>query len=387
MTKFLHTADLHLGRAFKSIGAGGTPELAAELEATRYQAVERLGELAAETGAAFVVVAGDLFDTPRPSGKVLAKALQAFGKVEVPVYAIPGNHDPGGPLGPYATAEYREYRELYAPHFHLLTEPAPVVLDEHRVALLPCPIVGRPNQDPTTWLRSASAYADLPEGYARVCIAHGGTLTFASDVPAAEMIHLQRLERDELDYVALGDWHGTLHVTDPIYRYAGTPEPDRFPRSDTYRSGLILEVAVARGAETAITEHQAGRFAWLEHARTLRSAEDVARLDEELLAAVEERGRLLRLVLDGSLDIAASAALSRTRRRLSDVYASVSVDDAGLFVKPGAEELDALRHDRSHPAVASVARKLAALLDDPDEAPAARLALVKLYEATRAQAA
>ncbi len=378
MAHFLHTADLHLGRAFKSIGG----ETAVELEAARYQVPETLERLVQQTGAQFVVIAGDLLDTARPTGTVLAKALQALGKISVPVYCIPGNHDPGGPLGPYDTPTFLDYRQRYAPNLHILTEAAAVVLEASRTVLLPCPIIGYPTLDPTGWLRDGAAFEGLPEGYARIVIAHGGTLDFSDDDKFTATLNLQRIDRTTIDYVALGDWHGTLHINDPVFRYAGTPEPDKFPLSPTYTSGLSLEVEVERGAEAVIAEHPTGRFDWRERTLTVRSADDLVRLDEELLAASSKSGRLLRLVLEGSLDVASSAKLEEVINNLNNVYAHTEIDQRGVLIAPGEVELQALTQDRSNQTIAGVAARLAALLDDEDQGPAARLALVKLYEAS-----
>ena len=374
---FLHTADLHLGRAFKSIGGTAATDLAS----ARFQVLESLQGLAAQTGAGFVVIAGDLFDGKNPEGPVVARALEAIGKIGVPVYAIPGNHDPGGPYGPYESAKFRDYRERFAPDFHLLTEPEPLVLHERGVVLLPCPATGRPGSDPTAWLRDASVYAELPEGLPRVAIAHGGTVDFPSDVHQAAEISLHRLPRERLDYLALGDWHGTLHVADAAYRYAGTPEADRFPKHPDYRNGLVLEVGVTRGGPPDITEHLVGRYAWVTERYTLRTAEDVQRLDRALLATNVQRGRLLRLELTGALGVGHFAELNRTLERLHDVYLHADIDRSGLVVSPGQEELATLATNTHHPTVASVTKQLQAMLEDEERGEAARLALVKLYEA------
>ncbi len=379
MAHFLHTADLHLGRAFKSIGG----ETATKLEAARYQAPETIARLAQQTGAAFVVIAGDLFDSKNPSGTALADGLQALGKIPVPVYAIPGNHDPGGPYGPYETERFLDYQRRYAPNFHLLTEPEPLVLAEHGVVLLPCPATGRPGQDPTAWLRQTETFADLDPSLARVAIAHGGTVDFPGGVDNTAEINLTRLTRHELDYLALGDWHGTVDIVDPVYRYSGTPEADKFPRSETYRHGMVLEVKVDRSQTADITEHLTGRYAWITEERTLRDADDIERLDAELLGVSKQSGRLLKLVLKGSLGVADFAVLNRTLEHLSDVYALAEIDRAGLLVRPGEEELHALQNSLSNPTLSVVAQRLSRLQDDPEQAAAARHALVKLYEVTQ----
>ena len=377
MTHFVHTADLHLGRAFGSIGG----EPATRLHAARFQVLESIARIVRETGAGFVVVAGDLFDSRNPDGSAVAGAMEAIGKIPVPVYAIPGNHDPAGPYGPYESDRFVEFRDRYAANFHLLDDASPVVVPGADAVLLPCPATGRPGNDPTSWLRELDDRDDLPPGVARIGIAHGGTLDFPGDVEQAAEINLQRLDRAAIDYLALGDWHGTLHLFDEAYRYAGTPEADRFPKGDGYRNGLVLEVRVARGGASEIVEHPTGRFGWVLERRTLRGADDVERLDEELLAAHERSGRLLRLELDGSLGIAERAALDRTRELLHDVYLHVDIDDAALVVAPGDDELAALAEDAANPAVSTVATRLAELMDDPERGDAARLALVKLHEA------
>ena len=63
-----------------------------------------------------------------------------------------------------------------------------------------------------------------------------------------------------LDYLALGDWHGTLEIA-PRTWYAGTPEPDRFRANDA-GNVLLVELdepgAPARGHAPA---HGAPRLA------------------------------------------------------------------------------------------------------------------------------
>jgi DNA repair exonuclease SbcCD nuclease subunit len=42
-------------------------------------------------------------------------------------------------------------------------------------------------------------------------------------------ITLERLPSSEIDYIALGDWHGIKQVNQKVW-YSGTPEIDRFPK-------------------------------------------------------------------------------------------------------------------------------------------------------------
>ena len=88
--KFLHTADWQLGMTRHFLDT----EAQSRYSAARRDAVAALGRLARETGAEFVVVAGDVFDANQLAPKVVSQALEAMRAIEVPVYLLPGNHDP-----------------------------------------------------------------------------------------------------------------------------------------------------------------------------------------------------------------------------------------------------------------------------------------------------
>src|SRR5882757_5058916 len=96
MSKFIHTADWQLGKPFAGVDDAGKR---AVLQNERFAAIKRLGELAKERAADFVLVAGDIFDSHRPTKATVAAACGAIGSIGIPVYAIPGNHDHGGAGG------------------------------------------------------------------------------------------------------------------------------------------------------------------------------------------------------------------------------------------------------------------------------------------------
>ena len=117
MTTFLHTADWQLGKPY---GAVADLEKRVALQDERFAAISRIGNAVRDHGAAFVVVAGDLFDSPSPSRAVVSRACSAIGQLGVPVYVIPGNHDHGGPLGPWDQPFFTQERDQLAPNLHVL---------------------------------------------------------------------------------------------------------------------------------------------------------------------------------------------------------------------------------------------------------------------------
>ena len=86
---FLHTADWQLGKPFQRVADDAKR---ARLQNERLASLRRIGEVVRERRAAFVVVAGDVFDSPSPLNSTVAAACEAIGAMKVPVLVIPGNH-------------------------------------------------------------------------------------------------------------------------------------------------------------------------------------------------------------------------------------------------------------------------------------------------------
>ena len=89
-TTFIHTSDLQLGMRRKFLSL----EAQSRFDDARLRAVTRLGEIAQDRGAEFIVVAGDVFEHNSLEPTTLGRALEALRKLPVPVYLLPGNHDP-----------------------------------------------------------------------------------------------------------------------------------------------------------------------------------------------------------------------------------------------------------------------------------------------------
>jgi len=85
---FLHSADWQLGKPFAGVD---DLQKRALLQNERFAVIKRLARIAKEHGAEFVLVAGDLFDSPQATKATVAAACSAIGTIGVPVFAIPGN--------------------------------------------------------------------------------------------------------------------------------------------------------------------------------------------------------------------------------------------------------------------------------------------------------
>jgi DNA repair exonuclease SbcCD nuclease subunit len=212
--RFIHTADWQIGKSFRRFG-----EREGGLKQARLDAIERIGEAALAHNATHVLVAGDLFDHFAPSDRTArepVERMRRFGAVEWLI--IPGNHDPHRPDGVWD----RLARLGLPANVRPLLEPAPVAL-ACGAHVLPAPLLRRSETaDLTAWWDQAPT----PPGALRIGLAHGAVMGFGSAQEASNPVDPARARSAGLAYLALGDWHRTLQISERVW-YAGTPEPDR----------------------------------------------------------------------------------------------------------------------------------------------------------------
>jgi DNA repair exonuclease SbcCD nuclease subunit len=335
-----------------------------------------------------VLVAGDLFDSPSADRATVAAAMSAVGQVGLPVYAIPGNHDHGGPGSLWEQEFFRRERENLAPNLTILLRAEPMELAS--AVLFPCPLLRRREPgDPTAWLRFADPASLARFGAKpRVVLAHGSVTNFATppdeddpDQGAANLLDLSRLPGGDYDYVALGDWHGTRQVGQSAW-YPGTPEPDRFPRGGDHEPGNVLVVDAGRGVQPRVKRVRTGTVGWHQLSHRFHDDTGLGTLEGAVDGLVGTRADrdLLRLTLEGSLGIGAAGELGRRleswRARLLDLR----LEDRSATA-PTPEELEGLTRRTDAPLVARVAALLAAEAagSDPAQAEVARTALLELH--------
>ncbi|MBE7500872.1 MAG: DNA repair exonuclease [Verrucomicrobiales bacterium] len=246
-TRFIHTADWQLGKPFAGVEDGDNRAL---LRNQRLEVLRRIGEAARTHHAEFVLVAGDLFDSPSATRPVVAAACRAIGAMGVPVYAIPGNHDHGGPGSLWEQDFFRSEREALAPNLTVLLTPGPVELGT--AVLFPCPLRHRHETvDPTAWLRSVEGLDARFGDKTRIVLAHGSVQDFGAGADEdeanggpANFLDLGCLDDSQFDYLALGDWHGTKRIT------SGSDSCSSSVRSNSARLGQPSD-RVPRGGDKA----------------------------------------------------------------------------------------------------------------------------------------
>ena len=364
----IHTADWQLGKPFGSIEG----DAAALLREERFEAVKRIAALAKERQADAVLVAGDVFDSSTTPDQVIRRALEAMKAYDGPWVLLPGNHDPALAESPWTRLE----RIGRPANVILALAPEPILLADGGLAVLPAPLTRKNEPDDITrWMDEA----ETPPGTVRIGLAHGSISNRLPEGDARNEIADDRVATANLDYLALGDWHGTIEIADKTW-YSGTPEPDRFPRNDP---GNVLVVRFEKpGAAPSVEKVAVGRFHWRRRETVCGVSGDddpVAAIDAMIAsAAATPDATLLHLTVSGTVDLAGRRRIDGCLDAWQARLKYLRRDLEGLVDEPSADDLDAI--DKSGFVRAAVDR-LKVKADNPADADreVARTALRVLY--------
>lgn len=328
--RLLHSADWQIGRIYSQF----EPDDAAALFEARFHAVERLAALAVEHQVDAVLVAGDVFDAQTVSDKTIRRLFNAMQGYAGPWVLMPGNHDAA--LAESVWTRCHRLGVLAGRVIACLEPRVHVVAD--RFTLLPAPLVQRHTHgDLTGWF----AGAITPEGLPRIGLAHGCVLgELPDEVDSANPIAAERAATAALDYLALGDWHGTRRIDDRTW-YAGTPETDRFKGND---SGQALLISIdGPGALPDVQLLRTGRYCWRPLEARLTVASDVDLALQDLGEAGPDD--VLQFSVYGVCDLVGQRRLQQgVEAARARVRALVQVSH-GLRLEPTQEDIESLHAD------------------------------------------
>jgi exonuclease SbcD len=211
--KILHTADVHLD----------LDGYVADPQTRRYrdiihQAFSTVIDLAIQEHVDLLLIAGDLFDSNRPSGEVVEFAVQELRRAGRPIVMIPGNHD--------CLSTQSIYRQINLPaacpdlvlishpdgERHQLSAPELVLwgrgMVEHEPTYHPLGGIPRPQGD--AW---------------HIALGHGFFMEDDGPSYRSSPISAGEIRASGWDYVALGHCHAFADVSQgPVTAYySGAP--------------------------------------------------------------------------------------------------------------------------------------------------------------------
>lgn len=360
--RFLHAADIHLDSPLQGLSAYEGAPVERFRAATR-TALRSLVDHAIESGAAFLVIAGDLYDGDWPdfgTGLFLARALQRLNEAGIPVAVLFGNHD----------AANRITRSLPWPdntHVFPADRPDTIRLEAQRVALH-----GQSFATAAVTDNLAAGYPPPVPGWLNIGVLHTaleGHARHARYAPCS----LEQLRAHGYDYWALGHVHEHAILSrEPWVVYPGVLQ-GRHMR-ETGPKGCV-SVTVRDGHVTAVAPVTLDAVRWLVtdvNAEGRADPEDLrvacaGAVRAQVAAEAGGRPAAVRARLRGVTPAHAALAADREaleadlRARLVDLP-DVWVESVRLETRPPAEATASGQGE--------AAGRLAALLAEADQDPA-----------------
>lgn len=246
--RFFHLADLHIGKILNGFSL---------LEDQRHVFAQIL-ELAAEKKPRAVVLAGDIYDKPTPTGEAVQlfdELLVGLSRLNIPVLIISGNHDSparldfaGRILQQQGIHLYSRFEgaarqvELDGVVFHLL----PFIKPAQVRPLFPGAAIESYQQ------AVEAALAASPPDPARpsVLVTHQFVATPGQQPeeseselrPVGGIDVIDGRIFEAFDYVALGHLHGPQRIGRDSMRYAGSPLKYSLSERDHHKSLAMVEL-------------------------------------------------------------------------------------------------------------------------------------------------
>ncbi len=359
---FIHSSDFQLGmtRWFLDDNAQS------RFDDSRLRAIARLGDLATETGAEFIVVAGDVFDANALAAQTMGRALEALSALPVPVYLLPGNHDA---LLPGAALERAGQRE----NITVLSDSTPVEV-RPGVELVGAPLLARYATEDL----AAKALAELePTDSIRVLVAHG-QCEDRSGENKPDRIDLPGLEAaaaaGTIDYVAMGDTHsaGPIGNSGRVW-FSGAPEVTDFHdrregvEGGEVNSGKALVVEIDKRSpddvDVTVDERVTGEWTFDALHWEVTDGADVEDLLAQLDAYPEKARTVVKYSIAGTLGLEATRALEEGLASRENVFGALYERERlmDLHLEPSDEELEDL------PLSGYAREAMSELLGSPDE--------------------
>jgi DNA repair protein SbcD/Mre11 len=241
--KILHTADVHLD----------LDRYVADPQTQRYrhinqQAFSTAIDLAIQEDVDLLLIAGDLFDSNRPSSDAVDFAIQELRRVGRPIVIIPGNHD--------CLNTQSIYRQVNLPaactDLVLISHPNG---EQHQLAAPNLVLWGRGMVEHEPSFRPLGGIP-RPQGDAwHIALGHGFFMEDAAPSYRSSPIYAEDIRTSGWDYVALGHCHAFSDVSQgPVTAYysgapgffLGAPGADGHVALVQFEAGTSRQINVRR---------------------------------------------------------------------------------------------------------------------------------------------
>jgi DNA repair exonuclease SbcCD nuclease subunit len=299
--KFIHTADWQIGMTFH----GFKEKSRIMMDDDRLEVIEAIGDYARnpKNEIDFVLVCGDMFDTPRVAESLVKKTFKKIERIGKPVYVLAGNHEWHGTEFIF---ESKYFLENKPGNLHVLSAGSNSVHGVPMVDLVGAPLQGKSDEKDLVAEQIANCG---PTNAVRILAGHGSIDAIMPAGGRKDLISLAVIEaalaNGQIHYVAMGDRHSTTKVGDTgAVWYSGAPEPTSFTEDDQRN---ILVVEITPGTKPKVEKVEVGQWEFIRlgtkfEQHQLRNKQDVTDL-ETLVGKVRKHSKTaIKIYLDSVLD-------------------------------------------------------------------------------------
>ncbi|MGM0414805.1 MAG: metallophosphoesterase family protein [Bacillota bacterium] len=216
--RFLHTADIHLGRPLRS--ASQVPDyLEKEFNEAGFKALKYMVSQVIDRDLDFIVISGDLYDSEARSVKASRIFLEECKRLAAhhkPVYIISGNHDPGGnKLEPF------EYPDNV---FFFASEEVELNQYKRDAKRTLARVLGQSYRSSSDSRKMYTYYTVPDKNLFNLGLIH--TQLNPDNRRYVPISKAELMEKDDIHYWALGHIHQplVLSTSAPAMVYSGTPQ-------------------------------------------------------------------------------------------------------------------------------------------------------------------
>lgn len=256
--RFLHTADLHLGKKLGEI----------PLLQDQRHILEQMARIAEEKGCDAVLIAGDIYQNSAPS----AEAMDVFGEFlagladkGIAVIAIPGNHDSDLRVA-YMSRLVRNSGIFVSGPFPGELQKTVLEKEGQKVNFWMLPFIRPANVRRYFPDAEIGSYSDavrtvlentpLDDGEVNVILAHqfitGSSVSDSEELTVGGLDNVDPSLFESFDYVALGHLHRPQKAGRDTVRYAGSPLKYSISEARDIKSCAVVDVR-GKGRLTAET--------------------------------------------------------------------------------------------------------------------------------------
>lgn len=346
--KILHTADLHIGS-----GRTGVKNGKAEIENTFF----RIIDLCKSENIDFLLIAGDLFNSPFITRDTAEKVISAISQIPETIVAIsPGNHDFVCPGSVYYKYKFSDNVIIFSSFLEYRDFP------EKNVRLWGAGFTDRFESLPLLQINETKS-----NDFLNLCVLHGEVV--ADNSPSVyNPIYPGTIRQSGFDYLALGHIHKFSDIEklgNTYFAYSGSPDGMGFDETGSH--GVYIGSVSKGSCELSRVELSSRQY--IETSFDITSYQNLFGIADSILEIIKQSSpesyaqNLYRINLTGEVSASFFVDTAQLSKLLSEKLFFVEVTDKtttdvsdllklanetslrGVFVKKAIEKISAASSD------------------------------------------